>query len=163
MDYRGISKRSTKRFGSGALSIYSLYIYFVSCVVVVLNIPAAVFAGNSYIEFGQIDKVNRVSITAGALYVCSEDEKRSWEKRIAYQFLHFKLDQVVTDYFKLIYRVIAVRDLSLADRIRFVDSHRKVEKQIDNFQKAGYESIGKGKLTCEDVSAFAAEVLKFTD
>jgi len=134
--------------------------YVISMVVFVVFSPFA-FAGNSYIEFRQFDKVQNVSIAAGSLYACGEDPSLPWEQRFAYQFFHFKLDQVVTDYFKLTYRVIAVSDNSVSDRTRFVDEHRKIENKLNSFQKAGLDLVQKGKMKCKDAGAFAAEVMKY--
>ncbi len=121
----------------------------------------AVFAGNSYIEFRQFEKIKNVSIIAGALYACSEVESIAWPKRHAYQFFHFKLDQVVTDYFILTYRVIAVRDMPVSDRMNFIDEHRKIEQQLDPLQEAGSSAVQKGKMKCEEAAAFASEVMEY--
>ena len=118
------------------------------------------FSANSYIEFGQFDKVKRASIAAGALYACSKDESIDWKKRNAYQFMHFKVEQVVDDYFKVAYRVTAIQDMSLADRIKIVDEHKKIEAQRDALQKIGFDAVGKS-MKCEDAGSFAAEILKY--
>jgi hypothetical protein len=129
--------------------------------VLVVCLSPAVFAGNTYIEFGQFEKVRKVSIAAGALYACSKNEAIAWPKRCAYQFFHFKLDQVVSDYFKLAYRVVAVRDMPVSDRAKIIDEHRKIEQQINPLQEAGYSAIQRGKMKCEDAAAFASEVMKY--
>lgn len=58
--------------------------------LIAIFLPAVGFAGNTYIEFGQFEKVRRISITAGALYACSKDKSLEWPKRAAYQFFHFR-------------------------------------------------------------------------
>lgn len=132
-------------------------------LLTVISLSPSAYAGNSYIEFGQFDKVQEVSVAAGALYACSKDDSMEWSKRLAYQFLHFKLDQVVNDYFKLSYRVIAVQDVPLSERVSIVDSHRKVEKQINTLQESGINAVQKGEMTCEDAGAFASEIMKYQD
>ena len=126
-----------------------------------LTFSPSVFAGNSYIEYRQFNKIQTVSIAAGALFACSEDESLAWPERHAYQFFHFKLDQVVTDHFKLTYRVIAVRDLSLSDRTKFVDEYRKIEKQLKPLHEKGVSVIQKGRMKCADAAAIASEVMKY--
>ena len=128
-----------------------------------LTLSPAVFAGNTYIEYRQFEKIQTVSIPVGALFACSEVESLAWPQRQAYQFFHFKLDQVVTDHFLLTYRVIAVRDMSLSDRTKFVDEYRKIEKQLDPLQKTGYSAVQKGKMKCEDAAEFASEVMKYQE
>ncbi len=126
-----------------------------------LCLTPAVFAGNSYIEYRQFEKIRNVSIVAGALYACSEDESFAWPQRHAYQFFHFKLDQVVTDHFLLTYRVLAVSDMSRSDRIKLVDEYRKIAKQLDPLHEKGVSVIQKGEMKCEDAAAFASEVMKY--
>ena len=136
---------------------------YATALLFLVCLSPAVFAGNSYIEFGQFEKIQNVSIAAGALYACSKDEAIAWPKRNAYQFLHFKLDQVVTDYFKLTYRVVAVRDMPVSDRTKVIDEHRKIEQQINPLQEAGYSAVQKGEMKCEDAGAFASEVMKYQE
>ena len=126
-----------------------------------LCLSPAVFAGNSYIEYRQVEKIQNVSITAGALFACSEDKSLAWPQRQAYQFFHFKLDQVVTDHFLLTYRVLAVSDMSRSDRIKLVDEYRKIAKQLDPLHEKGVSAIQKGEMKCEDAAAFASEVMKY--
>ena len=83
--------------------------------------------------------------------------------RNAYQFMHFKLDQVVSEYFKISYRVIAVQDIKLPDKIAVVDEHRVVEQKVGPLQEAGYNAVKKGEMKCEDAVAFASEVMKYED
>ena len=118
------------------------------------------WADNSCIEFGQFEKVRRVCIAAGALYACGKDESIPWEKRIAYQFMHFKLEQVVDGYFKIAYRITAIQDVPIAERVRIIDEHKKVEAQRDALQQAGVDELGKG-MKCQDVGSFSVEVLKY--
>ncbi len=136
---------------------------YATAFLFLLYLSPTVFAGNSYIEYRQVEKIRNVSIAAGALFACSEDKSLAWPQRQAYQFFHFKLDQVVTDYFKLTYRVIAVRDLSVSDRTKFIDEHRKIELQINPLQEAGYSAVQKGEMKCEDAGAFASEVMKYQE
>ena len=128
-----------------------------------LLISIKAVAGNSYIEFGQLEKVQELSVVAGAFYACSKNEKTPWPKRHAYQFMHFKIDQIVTDYFKLTYRVLASQDVSLAHRVKFIDEHRIVENQINNLQEAGLKGIQTGEITCESAAAVANKVWKFNE
>jgi hypothetical protein len=132
-------------------------------IVTAMFISPAAWGGNSYIEFEQFEKVQRVSAAAGALYACSKNEKIDIEKQKAYQFMHFKLDQVVTDYFKLAYRVVAVQDIPLEKRVTIVDNHRKIEEQVQPLQKAAYDSVLKGEMKCEDARTFASEVMSFNE
>ena len=132
-------------------------------LLAIISLSRSVYAGNSYIEFGQFEKVQQVSVAAGALYACSKDESLDWSKRHAYQFLHFKLDQIASDYFKLSYRVIAVQDQPLSDRMSIVDSHRKIEIQINEWQEAGLSGVQQGKMTCETAGGFASEIMKYQD
>ena len=120
-------------------------------------------SSNSYIEFGQLDKVQELSVTAGAFYACSKNEQTPWPKRHAYQFMHFKMDQVVTDYFKLTYRILATQDVSLSHRVKVIDEHRAAENQINKLQEAGFDGINSGKITCESATAIADKVWKFND
>ena len=121
----------------------------------------AVFAGNTYIEYRQFEKIQTVSIAVGALFACSEVESLAWPQRQAYQFFHFKLDQVVTDHFLLTYRVLAVSDMSLSDRVKLVDEYRKIAKQLDPLHEKGVSVIQKSEMKCEDAAAFASEVMKY--
>lgn len=128
-----------------------------------ISLSPSIYAGNSYIEFGQFDKVQKVSVAAGVLYACSKNESTDWSDRHAYQFLHFKLDQIVTDYFKLSYRVIAIQEVPLSERVAIVDSHRQVEKQISTWQEQGFDAVKNGQLTCEGAGGFASEIMKYQD
>jgi hypothetical protein len=132
-----------------------------SLALIVLNAATPALAGNSYISFGQFDKVNRIDRVAGALYACSKNESFEWSKRHAYQFFHFKLVQVADDYFRLAYQVAAVQDVSLRERVAIVDLHKKVEARRNENQEGGFKAIDKKKLTCELASEFAIEVLKY--
>lgn len=122
---------------------------------------SSVLASNSYIEFGQFDKVRQSWVAAGALYVCSKDESLDWPKRSAYQFLHFKLEEVVSDYFRTAYRLVAVRDFPVKDRTKIVDEHRKVELEQLTHEEAGIKAIGSKKLSCAEAGAFVTEAMKF--
>ena len=126
-----------------------------------LTLSPAIFAGNTYIEYRQFEKIQTVSIAVGALFACSEVESLAWPQRQAYQFFHFKLDQVVTDHFLLTYRVLAVSDMSRSDRIKLVDEYRKIAKQLDPLHEKGVSVIQKGEMKCEDAAAFAIEVMKY--
>lgn len=46
-----------------------------------LAIAHAAYAGNTYIQAGQFDTIERIEIAAGALYACSKDEALNWEER----------------------------------------------------------------------------------
>ena len=121
------------------------------------------FAGNTYIEFGQFEKAQSISVAAGALYACSKNEQLDWPKRNAYQFLHFKLVQVNDDYFKLAYRIVAVRDLPVSDRTVVVDEHRKAEALRDGLQTAGFDAVNNGEMNCGEAAAFATEVMEYQE
>ncbi len=135
----------------------------IAFILLVIGFSPSVYAGNSYIEFGQFEKVQQVSVAAGALYACSTNESVAWPKRHGYQFVHFKLAQVVNDYFKFSYRVIAVQNISLSEKVALVDKHRKVENKIYTLQEGGFNLVQKGEMKCEDAAAFAAEVMKYHD
>nr|WP_297397547.1 hypothetical protein [uncultured Marinobacter sp.] len=53
------------------------------CTLVLMSISTNSLAGNNFIEFQQFEKVQQVSVAAGALYACSKDEALSWPKRNA--------------------------------------------------------------------------------
>lgn len=130
--------------------------------IVALAVPSAATAANSYIEFGQFEKVRQTWIAAGTLYACSKDGSLDWETRHAYLFLHFTLEQIVDDYFKIAYRVIATQSLPVGERVAVVDEHRKVEAEHLELGEAGADLAGKS-VSCEDAGAFAAEIMKYQE
>ena len=117
--------------------------------------------GNTYIEFGHFDKVQDISLSAGALSTCSENESIDITKQNLYQILQLKLIQVNDDYFNLIYRIVAVSDLPVSVRKGVVDEFRKVEVMRDIIRNDGSNAINKGEMSCDNAEAFATEILEF--
>jgi hypothetical protein len=132
---------------------------FAFIITLFASLPAVY--GNTYIEFGHFDKVQEISLSAGALSACSKNESIDITKRNSYQILQLKLMQVNDDYFNLIYRIVAVSDLPVSVRKGVIDEFRKVEIKRDIIRNDGSNAINNGEMSCDNVEAFATEVIEF--
>jgi hypothetical protein len=132
---------------------------FAFIITLFTSVPA-VYA-NTYIEFGHFDKVQEISLSAGALSACSKDESIDTSKRNLYQILQLQLMQVNDDYFNLIYRIVAVSDLPVSVRKGVIDEFRKVEVKRDIIRNDGSNAINKGEMNCDNVEAFATEIIEY--
>tara|TARA_Y100001970_G_scaffold288048_1_gene414234 strand:- start:898 stop:1314 length:417 start_codon:yes stop_codon:yes gene_type:complete len=105
-----------------------------------------------HIAFRDYQTILDSSMIAGALYACSKNNAFNDSQKMAFQFLHFKVADMVDNYFILSYRVIAQQDASNRTRKDLVNEHLEIENKIFDEQEYGASSINNGSLTCKQVS-----------